>query len=139
LVAIANQLSELQAQLQALVSPTIPISPDTDMSPVNQGLMVAPPPDSATRSLVFTLSAPPGPTQVRVTIDHAEVVIFNNWSTPSKPRANGAWISVLIELIGSAPASVTINISNVFPAALTSTIPAGKTHWADHTVIQAKW
>jgi hypothetical protein len=45
----------------------------------------------------------------------------------------------LIELIGAPLASITINISNAFPNVLTSTIPAGQTHWADHTVVRAKW
>ena len=92
-----------------------------------------------TRSLQFSLAAG-GPQKVRVTLDHGEVVLFGSWSTASKPRKLGDWVSVLIEVIGNPGDAAKINITNSAPTSLTSApIPAGQTHIADPRVIEADW
>lgn len=104
---------------------------------VSPALHASPPEES--RSLVFSLDSK-SPQKTRVTLDHTEVVLFGSWSTPSKPRKKGAWISVLIEVIGSPGDTSTVTITNSDPDSLTSApIPGGQTHIADPRVIEVDW
>ena len=91
------------------------------------------------RSLEFSLGKGSAQ-QVRVTLDHSEVVLFGTWSTPSSPRKNGDWVSVLIEVIGNPGEQAIVGITNSDPAQLKSAaIPKGSTHIADPRLIVAKW
>lgn len=101
------------------------------------GKRAAPPP--AARALEFSL-ATGSAANVRVTLDHSEVVLFAGWSTPSKPRAKGDWVSVLIEVLGNPGEKAIVDITNSKPAQLTSPpIASGTTHIADPRLIEASW
>jgi hypothetical protein len=105
--------------------------------PQKAGKHPAPPP--ATRALVFSL-APGSAPRVRVTLDDTEVVLFAGWSTPSKPRAKGDWVSVLVEVMGNIGDKAIVDITNSEPAQLTTPpIQAGSTNIADPRVIEASW
>ena len=131
---VGVDMQTLNERLQALEAATFP----TDSAPDEPSTLHVSPPVEA-RSLVFTL-ADGSPQKTRVTLDHTEVVLFGSWSTPSKPRTKGSWISVLIEVIGNPGDQATINMTNSNLAQLVSApIPDGQTHIADPRVIEADW
>lgn len=91
------------------------------------------------RALEFSL-ADGSASNVRVTLDQNETVLFGEWSKPSEPREKGMWVSVLIEVIGNEGDTAIVKITNSDPAQLTTPpIPQGATHIADPRVIEAKW
>jgi hypothetical protein len=93
------------------------------------------PPVSQVRSMTFSL-AQNSAANVRVTLDNSEVVLFGSFSTPSKPRQVGTWVSVLIEVLGNPGEQGIVNITNSNPAQLaTPPVPQGTTHIADPRLI----
>lgn len=75
---------------------------------------------------------------LRVTLDYSEVVIFDTTKGCSRPRHNGALISVLIEVMGSPGDKATLNFINAVPSALDCSITAG-TSSSKTQVIMTKW
>jgi hypothetical protein len=126
--SLHTRLTALEGQTYAAGANAAPDAP----------LLHASVPDE-TRSLEFSL-AKGSAQQVRVTLDHTEVVLFGTWSTPSSPRKNGDWVSVLIEVLGNPGDRAILDITNSDPAQLKSAaIPKGTTHIADPRLIVAKW
>src|SRR3569832_564996 len=55
---------------------------------------------------------------LRVTLDYSEVVIFDTATGSSRPRHNGALVSVLIEAMGSPGDMVILNFTYAVPSAI---------------------
>jgi len=75
---------------------------------------------------------------LRVTLDYSEVVIFDTATGSSRPRHNGALVSVLIEAMGSPGDKVILNFTNAVPSAINCSITAG-TSSSKTQVVMAKW
>ena len=98
-----------------------------------------PPPEAEKRELVFT-PAEGSAKNVRVTLDGDEVVLAGGVSTPSRPRANGEEVPVLIEVIGNKGEKGIVNVTNSKPGQLTTPpIAAGSTGVRDPRLIEVKF
>jgi hypothetical protein len=81
-------------------------------------------------ALVFSLGPNP-PTIVKLTLDGSEVLILGTAPVQSKPKPKGVVVSLLIDLHGSAGQTASITVSNAIPAAITATIPPGRSDWSE--------
>src|SRR3569832_976702 len=61
----------------------------------------------------------------RVTLDYSEGVFFDTATGSSRPRLNGALVSVLFEALGSPGDKVILNFTNAVPSAINCSFSVG--------------